>query len=388
MNRRKAEVLDHFVSPRALAGPLASPASQQARAALRDDPAYGELRRRLAAIGFFAPARGDYAWRIAVTAAIAASGWTAAALGRSTGLQIAGAIALGVAMVQSSLLAHDAGHGALARRPWLVELLGQVHATLIAGLAFSYFRRGHDLHHYHTNEKSVDPDCLSELFSVEPHAAGTKTGIGRWITRHQGVAIPLLLPMWALAMKWDGLTYVARNHRQCRRDLAILVVHVAVWLAIPAALSGIVPALCVYLAGNAVAGAYLGAVVPINHVATRYLAPDHTLSFLEHQLATCRNVRVPGPAAVAAVLDFLFIGLNHQIEHHLFPWAPVSRLARGAAVVRSFCREIGLPYHETTYGEAIRTVLHHLWRVGRDLEHGQRIAQLAPPRLPADGSRG
>jgi fatty acid desaturase len=373
MNRYKATILEHFVSTKALAGPAVSPASAGARSALRDDRVYAELKRRLDAIGFFAPAPGDYAWRIAATLAIAAAGWAALVLARSIWLHAAGALAVGVAMVQSSFLAHDAGHGALARRPWLVALLGQLHSTLIAGYAFSYFRRSHDLHHFHTNEDGVDPDCLSELVSVDPCSARRKTGLGRLITRHQAVIIPLLLPLWALTMKWDGLTYVACNHRRCRSDIAALVLHAWVWLAVPAVVVGPELALGGYLAANMVAGLYLGAVIPVNHVGTSYLSSGHALSFLEQQLATCRNVRSPGPPPVAAVFDFLFIGLNRQIEHHLFPWAPVCRLARGAAVTRAFCRERGLPYHETTYRQAVYASMQHLACVARSVDRQSRM---------------
>ncbi len=370
MNRHKTAILDHFVSTKVLAGPSASPASDGARAALRDDPVYAELRGRLDAIGFFAPAPGNYAWRIALNLAITTSGWACLTLAHSAWLYAAGVLAVGVAMLQSTFLAHDAAHGALARRPWLVELLGQLHSTVIAGYAFSYFRRSHDLHHFHTNEEEIDPDCLSDLFSVDARSVHRKTGVGRLFTRHQAVLIPLLFPLWALAMKRDGMIYVALAGRRCRRDAAALVLHALVWLAIPAAYAGPGAALAGYLACNAVAGLYLGLVIPVNHVGTSYLAPGHSLSFLEQQLVTCRNIRSPGPAPVAAVFDFLFIGLNRQIEHHLFPWAPVCRLSRGAAVIREFCRERGLPYNEASYPGAVRHILRHLARIGGTTEVG------------------
>jgi fatty acid desaturase len=68
------------------------------------------------------------------------------------------------------------------------------------------------------------------------------------------------------------------------------------------------------------------------------------------------------------VFDFLFIGLNRQIEHHLFPWAPVCRLSRGAAVIRAFCHEHGLPYNEAGYPEAVRAIAQHLAHVARPVE--------------------
>lgn len=348
MNRYKADLLDRFVSPR--------PA--EVRAALRTDPAYRELKQRLDAIGFFAPAPWSYAWRIALCLGACAAGWAALVLGDAWWLRALGVLVVGVVMLQSSFLAHDAAHGALARRPWRVELIGQLHSTLISGFAFSYFRRGHDLHHFHTNEENVDPDCLSDLFSVDRWSASRKTGLGRFVTRYQGVLIPVLFPVWALAMKWDGLCFLARQRGT--RDIAMMLAHAIVWLAIPWAVAGPLVAIGGYLAYNAIAGVYLGIVIPVNHVATTYLRSDHELSFLEQQLATCRNIRSHG-----RVFDYLFLGLNRQIEHHLFPWAPVCRLAEGAEVVRTFCVERGLPYNETGYTRAARDVAHHFAQVAR-----------------------
>lgn len=368
MNRDKAAILEGFVSSKVLAGPSASPASSSARAALRGDPDYAELRGRLEAVGFFAPAPGDYAWRIAVNAALASLGWIGLVAAPSLALRAACVVAIGVAMVQSSFLAHDAGHGALVRRSWLVELIGQFHSTVIAGYAFNYFRRSHDLHHFHTNEDGVDPDCLSDLFSVHERSARRKAGLGRLITRYQWVLIPVLYPLWALAMKWDGLVYLARAPGRHRRDLAALALHVSLWLVVPAMLAGAATALVGYVACNAVAGLYLGAVIPVNHVGMSYPSSGHDLSFLHHQLATCRNIRSPRQPVLAALFDWWFIGLNRQIEHHLFPWAPVGRLRRGAAVTRAFCRERGLSYHETGYRDATRILFQHMARVARSVE--------------------
>jgi fatty acid desaturase len=381
VNRQKADVLDHFVSRKVLAGPSSSAASAPAREALRDDPLYRELKSRLEAIGFFTPAPWGYAWRMAVNFAICVGGWVALVLGDALWLQAIGVIAIGISMVQSSFLAHDAAHGALTRKSWLVELVGQLHSTLFAGFSFSYFRRSHDLHHFHTNEQDVDPDCLSNLFSVNEESARRKTGLGRFITRYQGVLIPVLFPMWALAMKWDGLCFLARSWRRCWRDVVALGVHVAIWLVVPALLAGPAVALGGYLVYNGLAGIYLGAVIPVNHVATTYLMPDHEMSFVEHQLATCRDIRPPGPRPVAALFDFMFIGLNRQIEHHLFPWAPVSRLASGARVIREVCREHGLPYRETTYSRAAWELAQHFARIGRQASRhaAWRLSSESPP---------
>ena len=381
MNRYKATHLDHFVSSKGLAGPSATPASAAARASLAADPLYRELRARLEAIGFFRPAPWSYAGRIATNLALCVFGWIALVLAESLWLNMAGALAVGVSMIQSSFLAHDAAHGALARRSWLVELVGQLHSTVIAGFAFTYFRRSHDLHHSHTNEHDLDPDCLSNVFSVEGGSASRKTGLGRFMTRHQAVLLPLLFPLWALAMKSDGLGFIARGWRRCWRDIVATLLHVVVWLVLPLIIAGPL-ALVGYLAANMVAGIYLGAVIPVNHVATTYLTSTHELSFVEHQLATCRNIRAPRSRPLAAVFSFLFIGLDRQIEHHLFPWAPACRLATGSEVIRELCRERGLPYNETSYRRAVVELASHFARVGRiaKLDEAWRLSS-EPPRV-------
>jgi fatty acid desaturase len=379
VNRYKAAVLDHFVSSKVLAGPSATPASAEARASLAADPMYRELRARLDAIGFFTPAPWSYGWRIAVNLALCVFGWIALGLADSMWLSTAGALAIGVSMIQSSFLAHDSAHGALTRRAWLVELLGQLHSTVIAGFAFTYFRRSHDLHHSHTNEPELDPDCLSNVFSVEGGSASRKTGVGRFLTRHQAILIPLLFPLWALAMKCDGLGYIARGWRRCWRDIVAMLLHVVVWLVLPLILAGPL-ALVGYLVANMIAGIYLGAVIPVNHVATTYLTSTHAMSFVEHQLATCRNIRSPRSRPLAALFGFLFIGLDRQIEHHLFPWAPACRLATGSEVIRELCRERGLPYNETSYRQAVHELASHFARIGRiaKLDAAWRLSSETP----------
>ena len=365
MNLHKADVLDHFVSPKIICGPSASPASADAAVRLREDPGYAELKHRLDAIGFFRPAPGDYAWRIALAAAMAIAGWCCIVLASALWLRAIGVALIGITMIQSAFLAHDAAHGAIAKRAWLVELIGQLYATVIAGYAFSYFRRGHDLHHFHTNEEELDPDCLSDVFSVGAASVRRKVGIGRFFTRHQAVIVPIVLPLWALTLKWDGLTFLARSWRRWWRDLVALAVHVAVWLVIPAHVIGVWAALAAYLTFNGLAGLYLGVVIPVNHIGTAYPPPGHDLTFLEHQLATSRNIRRPTTPIVRTVFAYFFIGLDHQVEHHLFPWAPVCRLADGAAVTRAFCAERGLPYHEASWTRAARDIGSHLARIGR-----------------------
>ena len=53
-----------------------------------------------------------------------------------------------------------------------------------------------------------------------------------------------------------------------------------------------------------------------NHKGMPILGPDTELDHLRQQVLTSRNV-IPNP-----VVDYMYGGLNYQIEHHLFPNMP------------------------------------------------------------------
>lgn len=390
MNRYKAEILDGYASDKILAGPYATAASRAAAAALKADPRYAELRRRLAGTAFFTPAPWSNAARMAVLMALAVASYAALihpSLGPAhPGLRLAAIALAGFTMVQCSFLAHEAAHGAISRRPRVIEAIGQLFTTFWVGYSFGYFRRSHDLHHYHVNERAVDPDTLSNLFSVNEHSARAKHGLGRWITRHQTIMMPVMSPLWAVGMKWDGLTYLWRNRRTCWLDCAVIGLHTAFWLVVPALVIGWGASLANYFAWTAVAGVYLKIIIPVNHVAMPTLGPEHAATdFLTQQTAASRNIAGP------AVLDHLFIGLNLQIEHHLFPFVPTARLRAGRAVVRAFCDEHGLPYLEQGYGRALADVYRHFAHVARfasaEVTRLEAAARAAAPSAPAVSPR-
>ncbi len=60
------------------------------------------------------------------------------------------------------------------------------------------------------------------------------------------------------------------------------------------------------------------------------------------------------------------IGLNYQIEHHLFPTINHCHLRDIQPIVKSLCEKHGIPYHHTSgYKEAIMGVYDHLREMGK-----------------------
>jgi fatty acid desaturase len=60
-------------------------------------------------------------------------------------------------------------------------------------------------------------------------------------------------------------------------------------------------------------------------------------------------------------------GLNHQIEHHLFPSMPTANLRAARGLVHAYCDEVGVAYYETSLVRSWREILDHLHEVGAPL---------------------
>jgi fatty acid desaturase len=114
-------------------------------------------------------------------------------------------------------------------------------------------------------------------------------------------------------------------------------------------------------------GVYLGSIFAPNHKGMAM--PQGRLDFLRKQVITSRNVR-GNTSLTDGLLHVAMGGLNHQIEHHLFPSMPTPNLRRARPVVREFCAEIGVSYHETGLLRSWAEALGQLRRASAPLRGG------------------
>ena len=98
----------------------------------------------------------------------------------------------------------------------------------------------------------------------------------------------------------------------------------------------------------------------MNHVGMPAIGAGHSLTRLEQQVVGSRNVRH------ARWLDFVYGGLDFQIEHHLLPAVSNARLRAFQGIARRHCGAAGLPYHEETPVRALASVTRHVQRIARD----------------------
>jgi fatty acid desaturase len=108
----------------------------------------------------------------------------------------------------------------------------------------------------------------------------------------------------------------------------------------------------------AVFGFYLGCAFAPNHIGMPLVPATLKLDFLRRQVLVSRNIT--GGRAVSVLMG----GLNHQIEHHLFPSIARPHLRTIAPPVAAYCAAQGIPYTQTSLVMAYRHVLRHLNQVG------------------------
>ncbi|HIF43721.1 MAG TPA: acyl-CoA desaturase, partial [Dehalococcoidia bacterium] len=177
--------------------------------------------------------------------------------------------------------------------------------------------------------------------------------------KHQAVLFYPLLMLTAISLLFGGIVYQIRKERM-RYPITepILVVSgLVAYLAVIFFFLGPWYGAAFIAVHRALGGIYMGSVFAPNHKGMPILENDTDMDFLHQQVLTARNVQG------SPIADFWYGGLNYQIEHHLFPNMPRNNLKKAQPIVRSFCKEKGIPYYETGVWQShveIITFLHEV----------------------------
>ena len=317
------------------------------------DRLYRTLLAELSNAGCFRPARAQSAVYGAFILGGYAAAYATLLAGPGLVVRVLALAALAFLSVHAGFLAHEVGHGAITRNRHAIAYLGQVFNTLLTALCHSYYCHIHRRHHPHCNDRGRDPDMQSEFFSMYPQSAREKTGLGKLISRHQSVLIWILVWLQPFTLKIDSIRFLRQNPRTTRIDQIVLLIHFAAWFVPPVLVLGLPAALLNYGLMSLLAGPYLGAIFLVNHIGTRVIEPDESISFLMQEISVTRNL------GTSRLHDFLFGGVNNHIEHHLFPSMPTVRLREARPIIRDFCQRHGIAYREMSWLAAARDVTRH-----------------------------
>ncbi|WP_327150111.1 fatty acid desaturase family protein [Nocardia sp. NBC_01329] len=331
------------------------------------DGDYARLLRRISDAGLMERRPAYYSVRLSLVGLAFVAGWAAFVLVGDSWWTLAVAAVMAVVFAQVALVMHDVAHRQVFRLRRPTAIVGRVVGNAGIGLAYGWWQDKHTRHHANPNHEELDPDVAPDILLWSQRQARASRGLARLLGRAQAFLFFPLLLLEGLNLHVAGVR--ALGNRSVKHRLlegALLFGHFAAYLA---AVFAVLPAdkgFAFLAVHQALFGLYMGCTFAPNHKGMPTLTGDDRPDYLRRQVLTSRNVRG------GVLTDIALGGLNYQIEHHLFPSMPTPNLRHAQVIVRDYCAEIGVPYHETGLISSYREALGHLHRVGAPLRGGDR----------------
>ncbi len=260
--------------------------------------------------------------------------------------------------VQISGLIHDAAHRAIFKSPKLNDMFGHFLAATVA-TGYGNWRVGHDRHHAKPNQDGFDPD-IEVPFSFTPERFKNSKGLGRIIGKYQAYVYYPLGTLTSISVRFKRMVYFQENwSKKIWGEVALFVVSVFLHFAVPIFFFGFEKGLGFLAIVTLVEGFYLFNIFAPNHKGMPEIGNDVELSFFEQQVVTSRNV------ASSSLIDYVYLGLNFQIEHHLFPNAPRNNLKKIVPYVKKICNKYGLEHTESGAIDSAKTLFNEMREVSK-----------------------
>lgn len=323
-----------------------------------------EVDRGMRADGWYEPAYAFYG-KLGVGLALL---FACAVALTARGAWVSGALATAAFWQQAAGLGHDLGHSSVFRRrehnlragSWL---------SAVTGLSSVWWRDDHFTHHLECNSVEGDPNiqhlpffAVAESFFAPTvsayHQRETSMGpVARWLVRRQHWLFYPLMAVARFQLYALGVAHLLRrpDEPHARTELA----GVAAFLCGVAALALRQPSWAAaagwVLLSHAAAGV-LHVQIVLSHWAMAVRPADAApVDWFTHTLQTTMDVTTD--------YDWLHLGLQYQIEHHMFPRLPRPRLRQARARVRAALRRLdggAPPCVERSFLGANAMLLRHL----------------------------
>lgn len=352
-----------------LAGNGSHPPGVAAAAALPGHPRRGgqqassftALTRTVQDLGLMRRRYGYY-WARLVGVVLIIAAWVAVFIWiGDSWWQLVLAAVLSVIMTQTAFLGHDAAHRQIFKSGKWNDWVSLIIANLLVGISYGWWQSKHTRHHAAPNKEGTDPDIDTIFIAMTPTVAARRLNPAvRWLVAHQGWYFFPLLLFQGVAMHVDGVRRVVSREKISRRfvEIAFLTIRLGgmatlVFLVLPADKAAAF--LAVQLA---VFGFYMGFTFAPNHIGMPLVPATLKVDFLHKQVLMSRNI------SGGWLMSIFMGGLNHQIEHHLFPSMARPHLRKIQPLVRAHCAAELVPYSQTTLWSAYRAVIKHLNTVG------------------------
>eukprot|EP00747_Dinoflagellata_sp_TGD_P144359 gnl/TRDRNA2_/TRDRNA2_176483_c0_seq1.p1 gnl/TRDRNA2_/TRDRNA2_176483_c0~~gnl/TRDRNA2_/TRDRNA2_176483_c0_seq1.p1 ORF type:complete len:533 (+),score=91.49 gnl/TRDRNA2_/TRDRNA2_176483_c0_seq1:108-1601(+) len=360
---------------------------------------YRDLRANLVKMGMFTANKWYYAYKCLSNMAMWAIAVAMVYYSNSFAIHMASAVLLGLFWQQCGWLAHDFLHHQVFKKRKYGDLAGVYWGNLMQGYSMQWWKNKHNGHHavpnLHNSSGEAtdgDPDIdTMPLLAWSLHQAriyrelspdGKHSAFTKFMIKWQAF---LYFPILLLArISWlnesaktaFGLGAASENAaiELKRKGLQFPVLEPLgitlhwVWVLIVTTgfgSWGLAHSLAYFFTSCCGCGLFLALVFGLGHNGMATYAAEARPDFWKLQVTTTRNI-IGGHGFPQWFVDWLCGGLQYQVDHHLFPMMPRHHLKQSHELVKSFCKEWGVKYHEADLVDGTREVLHHLAHVSDD----------------------
>mmetsp|Transcript_4019 Transcript_4019/g.5456 ORF Transcript_4019/g.5456 Transcript_4019/m.5456 type:complete len:477 (-) Transcript_4019:109-1539(-) len=378
-------------------GDLVKESTKKSQKQIEFERGYRDLRNKLIQMGMFKSSRLFYAYKCSFNMGMWATSLAMVAFSDSVFMHIGSALLMGLFWQQCGWLAHDFLHHQVFTKRTYGDLAGIYWGDLMQGYSMQWWKNKHNGHHAVPNlhnsspeAQDGDPDIdtmpllawsLKQAQSLR-NADGKDSAFVRFMIRWQAFTyFPILL---LARLSWlnesfktaFGLGASSENAKleMERRGLQYpmlertgIVLHYVWVFALSSGFGRFSPLYSVayFLVATCSCGLFLALVFGLGHNGMATYDADARPDFWKLQVTTTRNI-TGGHGIPQFFVDWLCGGLQYQVDHHLFPMMPRHNLAKTHKLVKSFCKEYGVNYHEADLVDGTVEVLQHLQRVSDD----------------------
>ena len=271
---------------------------------------------------------------------------------------------------------HDGNHGSYSSKKWINKLMGSS-MYILAGNVYNWQVQHNVLHHTYTNIHGHDEDMdAGRVIRFTKHA--------KWRRFHKFQHYYSVFLYGLLTFNWAITTDFKQTKRYLAQKLAYgklpsplkqwstvvitKILYAVVWIVIPMVFLAIAwwKILIGFFIMHYVAGLILSIVFQLAHMVeeAQMPLPDNTGTMKNtwaiHQLFTTVNFSTKN-----RLVNWFTGGLNHQVEHHIFPNVSHIHYTKISKIVKQTAREFNLPYNEySTTRSAIISHFKHLKEMG------------------------
>ncbi|KAI1713953.1 fatty acid desaturase domain-containing protein [Ditylenchus destructor] len=269
---------------------------------------------------------------------------------------VVSALVMGLAWQQLGWMIHEYCHHQHFKEHFWNDIMSYVVGNMMQGFSSGGWKEQHNVHHAATNVVGRDGDLdLMPLWATVASDLSQliDKSVMVYLIPYQHLYWTLLLPFLRLSWLAQSILFVSQMHnnfyeiyrRRARIEQITLTIHWSLVALQYYFLPTFQIRVMYFLVSQLFGGFLIAHVVTYNHYSTD------------------KFPRI--------FIDWLWGGLNYQIEHHLFPTMPRNNLKKVMPLVQEFCRENNLPYMVDDYFTG--------WKY--EIEQFRRVAKIAAEKL-------